>query len=324
MPTIINPRTGAIVRVPYGDEKPGDINAQGGVEGDPYGPNPAAPADPMAPRVRYDPDGRRVGVSYPKQTVVIDEYGNPRITIAEDFVADPRPAAGRVGRDPSAAALDQAQLDRLRQQIDMEPDKFGLEQTVQLGRLDVSREELALQREFGTIDRALRQAEFEFKKFADGRDFAAAEKWRAAADELARRKAVVEERLASVQEADQRVRNLDVNLRRNEQAGFVVDAEGTGLEAGTLTAAERQRRFEGMRSVGQAVQAQQERQLDRQREDARFTATREDNAIQRDLQQMAVEEQRRQATVANQQAVAQRQRPSVFTPGLVVSRAGAF
>lgn len=313
-----------IVRVPYGNDAPGDINAQGGVEGDPYGPEPAPDGGlgfttgpvPGPPPASDPPAGH---VWKPKQ---VFRNGIP---IGWTWGVDEAPkGTGRAGRDPAAVALDQAQIDRIRQQIAMEPEKLALEAELGRGRLGMSREELALTREFGMIDRELKRLEFEWKQATDARDFARKALVEDRINAINERKAVVEERLASVQEANQRTNNLEANLKRNEQLGYVVDAEGTGVAAGTPTAKAVQQRFENVRSVGQAVQAASERQLDRRREDARYTSQREDNAIQRDLQQMQLAEQARQFEVGNQQAVASRARPRVFTPGLVVSRAGAY
>lgn len=328
-------------RRPLEDDPGGGAGDEPQWDEKPVKPTAKAAPEPRSPEPIIDPrTGKSRGVRYPTEKVVmsprmnylgepiLDANGQVRLfpTVTEEWDVDYDPAP-RQGRDPSAVRVDQAQADRIRQQIEMEPSRFALDEDVQRGRLGLSREELDMQREFGAIDRAMKQAQFAYDKARSERNDAEAVRQFNLMQALREKQTELEggelQLKRDLGEAKSRVDALGANIDRNKQFGYVVDAEGTGLAAGTLTADESQRRFQNVRSVQDAIQARGERTLDRQRQDAQATRQAGFQQQQMQMQRDQMGEQGRQFDVGTQTQWAARQRPRVFTPsGPVISRRG--
>lgn len=255
------------------------------------------------------------GVRYLMDTYKLDEDE----AIAELTTTATGGGGGVRGRAPElveGTMLDN-EAKRARMQREIEDAAF---------RRDVDARNFGVSEEQRAIDNEIRQAQFEEAKARDRRDFAAAEKWRERADYWT---GVREERAGARQRSDIALResadrrsNLDINLRRNDQFGEVIDAEGTGLAAGTLTASERQRRFQNTRGIAQDAIGLGEREAERRQRAAAFENQLVQQQYAREDAGLDREEQRRQFEVQMQTAAANRQRPARFTPGMVASRQG--
>ena len=228
---------------------------------------------------------------------------------------------GARGRDPGLQAKTEAETEAVRARMQREIEDAAFRREVDTRNFGVSEEQRG-------IDNAYRDARFKYEQAKAAQDFGEAQRQfdkmqqlREAAQALNERKVTSD--IALGESADRRG-NLGINLQRNEQAGYVVDAEGTGLAAGTLTAAEQERRFNRNRTIAQDAIGLGEREQERRQRGLAFEAellSRQQSRQDADLDR---EQRRREFEVGLQTQVASRDKPRIFTPGLVMSRAGAY
>lgn len=238
----------------------------------------------------------------------------------------PAGGGGGRGRDPGLARG--TDLDNEAKARKLVYDAEDRERRMRLDERGMANDDrnFGVSEEQRAIDNAIREAQFEESKARDRRDFASAEKWRERADYWTN---IREERAGQKQQFDmgiesaqQQIRGGDFNLRRNEAMGYVVDPVGTGVDAGTPTASQRQRDFTNTRGIAQDAIGMSEREQARRERAAAFENQLVQQQQQREDAGLDREEQRRQFEARMQTEVAGRARPVRFTPGLVQSRQG--
>lgn len=269
-------------------------NPMGGYGGGGYGPEPLPPSaggagDGAKPII--DPrTGAIIGVSYPKQKVVLaprfDKYGDPildangqpqmfpSVTVEYEDRLDPRPSQ-RVGRDPLNVAQDQVALDMARARFADYPEDRQMGRDIGYGNLDIARQRLGLDERFGVQDREFRDAVQKWQEARDARDFDAMQFWKQKAYTLDERAAERADKQLSLSAdlgyARQRNDDTQLNVSRANVFGQDIDGNATGT-VGMLTAGEQQRRFGNANLVGQQQLAQGNLEQARKTDAERFLA----------------------------------------------------
>lgn len=275
--------------------------------------------------------GQPIGVRYPKQKVVMaprfDRSGDPildangqavmypQITVEYEDRFDPRPSTAQ-GPRPETVEAQQIQNALARLRLETYPEDRQMERDIGYGNLDIARSRLGLDTELGRgkldLERLIAAEGTWAQRAADALARGQLEESKRAAqvaEQLAERRLTLQQSLG---EADSRRGDLRANLERNEAMGYVVDPMGTGVEMGTLTAAERQRRTQNaMAQSGQLFQQRNAEEAQRQRA-AEFAVGLRERARAQQFAEDQAEDQGRRADLALQ-LQAMRPRPATVT-----------
>lgn len=252
---------------------------------------------------RAQPGGTVTG----KDGSVITYAGNVDYSNLPDWLARlylPKEPSGGTGRtvfpwEREGAEIQNA-LARLR--LETYPEDRAMERDIGYGNLDIARGRLGLDTELG-------RGKLDLERL-----IAAEGTWaQRAADLLGRgqleeskRAAMMQEQLASQRqelqrrlgEAESQRGDLRANLERNEAFGYVVDPVGTGVDKGTLTASERQRRTSNAMAQSQQMFNRSQAEEAQRRQAAEFAIGLRERGRAQEFAAGQAEDQARRADLA--------------------------